>query len=309
MQRIVAGATGLIGTQLVNHWLNEGYAVIVIGRSKEKIQKIFQDRVTPIEWNELQPEIFKNVEIVVNLAGAGIAEKRWSTARKNEILHSRIDTTKKLISIMQSLDHQSPSLFNASAIGIYGLQKQNTNGLPPRLDENTAINWDNPTDFLSQIGCEWEKATHQASQLGIRVVNLRFGIVLAKQGGALLQIVRPFYFLLGGRIGTGQQPFSWVTIDDLIQAIDFLIEKKNISGPINIVAPNCVTQHELVKTIGHVLHKPSFMITPSFVLEFIFGEMAHELLLEGQHVYPTRLLDLKFHFSFPDIRSALAHIL
>lgn len=309
MSRIVAGATGLIGTQLVNHWLNQGHSVIVIGRSKEKIQKIFQNRVTAIEWEELEPEIFKQAELIVNLSGAGIAEKRWSKTRKNEILCSRINTTEKLVSILQLLGPQSPPLFNASAIGIYGLQKQNPNGLPEKLDENSPINWDNPTDFLSQIACGWEKATYKLSHSGGRVVNLRFGVVLAKQGGALPQITLPFYFFLGGRIGTGQQPFSWIAIDDLIRAIDFLVEKKEYSGPINIVSPNCVTQSELARTISQTLHKPSFMVTPAFLLKFIFGEMANELLLEGQHVYPTRLLDLGFCFSFPDINVALAHIL
>jgi uncharacterized protein len=309
MHRIVAGATGLIGTQLVNHWLNQGYAITVIGRSKAKIQNIFQNRVSAIEWVELQPEIFKQAEIVVNLAGAGISEKYWSATRKNEILHSRIKTTEKLVAILQLLGPKSPPLFNASAIGIYGLQQQNPYGLPKRLDESTMINWDNPKDFLSKTGCEWEKATHKLHQSGIRVVNLRFGVVLAKQGGALPQIILPFYFFMGGRIGTGQQPFSWIAIDDLIQAIDFLIEKKNYSGPINIVSPYCVTQRELASAIGQILHKPSFMITPKFLLKLVFGEMAQELLLEGQHVYPARLLELGFCFSFPNINVALTHIL
>lgn len=309
MQRVIAGATGLIGTALVNHWLMNGHHVTVIGRSRQKIQTLFQNRVNALEWHELEPNTFEQTEMVVNLSGAGIAEKRWTRARKNEILHSRIEPTQQLVKLLQSLGHQSPPLFNASAIGIYGLQRQTPPHLPPRLDEQDDIPWDHPPDFLSQVGCAWEKAANAAKPFGIRVVNLRFGVVLAKQGGALPQIVRPFYFFAGGRIGTGYQPFSWITIDDLIKAIDFLIPLKDIDGPINFVAPQCVTQRTLAKTIGQVIHKPSMLITPSLLLKCLFGEMASELLLEGQHVYPSRLLDLGFHFSHPDLQSALVFIL
>ncbi len=308
MKRIIAGATGLIGSKLANHWLNQGHEITIIGRSRQSINKTFQNRVQAIEWNELNPELFRNSEAVVNLAGASIGDKRWSQKRKQEILLSRIDSTVKLVSILSSLGKDAPALFNASAIGVYGLQKQSLQGLPPKLDEDTTFDWNSNTDFLSFIGREWEKATHPAHEKGVRVVNMRFGVVLSKDGGALPKIALPFYFFLGGPIGTGQQPFSWITFDDLIRAIDFLLENKQISGPINIVSPECVTQRDLAKDIGKVLHKPSFMPTPGFILEAIFGEMGRELLLEGQHVYPKRLLELGFQFSYPDIESALKHI-
>lgn len=308
LKRIVAGATGLIGTELVNHWLRDGHTVIVIGRNKEKIRKQFQGKVEALEWNALKPDYFKNAEIVVNLAGEGIADKRWSESRRKEILQSRIITTNTIVSLLISLGSDAPPLFNASAIGIYGLQPQVKNGLPLTLDETTLIDSHHAPDFLSHIGREWEKATFPAKENGIRVVNMRFGVVLAKQGGALPKIVQPFYFFLGGPIGTGNQPFSWIAIDDLLRAIDFLIDKNNISGAVNIVSPQCVTQRDLAKTIGHVLHKPSFIRTPSFMLKLMFGDMAHELLLEGQHVHPQRLLELKFKFKYPDIESALRHV-
>jgi len=309
MHRIIIGGTGLIGSQLVNHWLMQGHKVTVIGRSTEIIRKIFQDRVNALELKSLQPEIFRQAEVVVNLAGAGIAEKRWSEARKQEIIHSRITVTQKIVELLTALGQEAPPLFNASAVGIYGLQQQVVNGLPLKLDEDTHIDWNTAPDFLSYIGRKWEKATRLAKENGIRVVNLRFGVVLAKQGGALPKIVQPFYFFLGGKIGTGQQPFSWIAIDDVIRAIDFLLEKRQIAGPVNIVAPGCITQHELAKAIGKILHKPSFMPTPAFILKLIFGEMARELLLEGQRVYPKILLDSGFIYSFSDIESALRHVL
>lgn len=310
MQRIIAGGTGLIGTALVNHWLNKGYGVSVIGRSKHKINQLFKNRVEGIEWDLLHPDLFRNSEVVVNLTGASIGDKRWSEARKQEVLKSRIDSTQKLVSNLLSLGNAAPPLFNASAIGVYGLQKESQLHLPTPLDENSTFDWNSAPDFLSYVAREWEKVTHPLNNQGTRVVNMRFGVVLSKEGGALPKLAFPFYFFLGGPVGSGQQPFSWVSIDDLIRAIDFLLGHKAITGPVNIVAPGCVKQKDLAKAIGKVLHRPSFMTTPAFMLKAAFGsEMARELLLEGQHVYPKRLLEAGFEFNYPDIESALRHIL
>jgi uncharacterized protein (TIGR01777 family) len=309
MHRIITGATGLIGTQLVNHWLAQGHTISVIGRSAAKIQEAFQQRVNAIEWQDLQPASFANTDIVVNLTGAGIAEKRWSESRKQEILHSRVDTTTKIANILASMGATAPALFNASAIGVYGLQKQNPQSLPAKLDENTKLDFEHAADFLSEIGHAWEKATLPASNAGVRVVNLRFGVVLAKSGGALKQMIVPYYFFMGGPIGTGQQAFCWVALDDVIRAIDFIAENKQLSGPVNIVAPECVTQRDLATAIGHSINRPAFMPMPAFVMKILLGEMASELLLEGQNIYPAKLLDAGFKFSYPDINSALKNIL
>ena len=307
MHRIIAGGTGLIGTELIHHWLAQGHQVTIISRSTEKVRKIFQNRVNAVDIDSLKPELFHQADVVVNLAGAGIADKRWSEARKQEILNSRIHVTQKIVKLLTMLGQNAPPLFNASAIGIYGLQQQVSNGLPIKLDENTPIDWNSAPDFLSHIGHEWEKATQPATASGIRVVNLRFGVVLSKKGGALPKIVQPFYFFLGGPIGTGQQPFSWVAIEDVVRAIDFLLPKKEMTGPVNIVAPGCTTQQELARAIGKIIGKPCVVPTPGFALKLVFGEMADELLLEGQHVYPTRLLESGFTFSYPEIESALRH--
>lgn len=309
MHRIIVGGTGLIGLQLANHWLQQGHTVTIVGRKIEKIRQIFQNRVDALALDSLKPESLQKAEIIVNLAGTGIAEQRWNEQRKREIINSRIQVTQKIVELLIALGQEAPSLFNASAVGIYGLQQAMTHGLPLKLDENTPIDWNTAPDFLSHVGREWEKATHPAMDKEIRVVNLRFGVVLAKQGGALPKIVQPFYFFLGGDIGTGQQAFSWVAIDDVIRAIDFLLENREIAGPVNIVAPGCITQHELAKTIGDVVHKPSVVRTPAFILKLFFGEMARELLLEGQHAYPKRLTDSGFNFSFPNIKLALQHVL
>ncbi len=309
MHAIVAGGTGLIGQALIHHWLTKNYKITVIGRSRAKISNLFGNRVRAIERTELSTESFLDADVVVNLAGAGVADRRWTSSYKQEILDSRVGPTQRISTLLASLGQEAPPLFNASAVGIYGLQPQSPTGLPPRFDENTPIDWNAAPDFLSHVGREWEKTTRIASDKGVRVVNLRFGVVLTKEGGALPKIARPFYFFMGGPVGTGHQPFTWVSIMDLISAIDFLLEKKSISGPVNIVSPQSVMQADLAQAIGSVLHKPSRMRMPSFMFKTLLGsEMAQELLLEGQNVYPQRLLESGFKFSFPEITEALSYI-
>lgn len=159
------------------------------------------------------------------------------------------------------------------------------------------------------MGTRWEKAADPAIQKGIPVTFLRFGVVLAKESGALPMLCKPVKFYLGGSIGTGKQPFSWVSIDDTIRAIDFLAGKSDITGPINIVSPQCVQQKIFSKTLASVISRPSFLKIPAFVITTVFGEMGRELILEGQHVAPKRLTDAGFKFLYPDLESALNHIL
>jgi uncharacterized protein len=308
MHRVIAGGTGLIGKRLVEHWLKQNHTITVVGRSQQQIEKMFSTRVQAITWDQLTRDVLASAEVVVNLAGSSVGDKRWSEARKQEILDSRINTTKKIAGLLAELGHDSPPLLNASAVGIYGLQQQLSDRLPPQLDESAEIDWNHPPDFLSLVARRWEKAAEPAIAKGVRVLFLRFGVVLAKEGGALPQIVKPFQLYLGGRIATGNQPFSWIAIDDVIRAIDFLLTKRDLSGPFNIVAPECVPERMLAETIGKVIHRPSMIRTPAFALKWMLGEqMAQELLLEGQHVYPKRLLDLEFNFSYPEIEPALMH--
>jgi uncharacterized protein (TIGR01777 family) len=308
MKRIITGATGLVGKRLVEHWLAQQVEIVVVGRSKEKLKALFGDRVKALEWNELNTATLSNAEVVVNLAGEGLAEKRWNEERKRVILESRLDTTSLLVKLLAPLKQDAPALFNASAIGVYGLQAQCGADLPPRLEETSVIDFDSSNDFLSRVGRAWEKATLPAKESGARVVNMRFGVILAKEGGALPQLARPFYFFMGGPIASGQQAVSWVYIEDLIAAIDFLLKHPEISGPVNIVAPGAVSQGELAKALGEALHRPAFMPMPALALQILVGEMANELLIEGQHVYPQRLLQAGFHFSAPYIQTALQKV-
>lgn len=308
MKIVIAGGTGFIGQALVKHFRAANHQCVVLGRSHEKIKKIFGNTVKAITQKQVLTEgaaEIKTADLLINLAGASIGDKRWSKKRKREILDSRLLPTQRLTAICASLGKNSPPLFNASAIGIYGLQPVTGNVLPTALDERTNIDFNSAPDFLSQVARAWELATQPAKEAGVRVVNLRFGVVLGKNGGVLKKLKLPFLFFIGGPIGSGQQPFSWVAMEDLLRAVDFLFAKPEISGPVNIVAPNCVTQKQLAQALGKVLHRPSFISTPAFILQSLYGEMAKELLLSGQNVYPHILLEKGFQFRYPDITSAL----
>lgn len=309
MRRIIAGGTGLIGKRLVDSWLNQNHSVTVIGRSQANIEKVFGARVQAVTWDKLSKETFQGAEVVVNLAGENLGLKRWTDAQKKEVINSRVETTKKIAELLASIGKEAPALFNASAIGIYGLQKQG-HQLPPKLDESVAIDYEHPADFLSEVGRRWEKAADPAVTAGVRVVFLRFGVVLAKEGGALPIIMKPFQVYLGGPIGSGDQPFSWVAIDDVVTAINFLIAKSAAAGPYNIVAPGAIQQRKLGEAIARVLNRPDVVKLPGFMAKLMLGEqMASEMLLEGQRVFPKRLTDDGFKFTYADIDAAIQHLL
>lgn len=306
MHIIIAGATGLIGTRLVAHWLQQEHRLTIVGRSAEKIKTQFGDQVEAVTWDDLTVDLMRVAQAVVNLAGASVGEQRWTEQRKQEMISSRIESTAHLAGLLEELGSSAPVWLNASAIGVYGLQQQQVDQLPPALTEQTKIEWDKYPDFLAQIGRQWECAAQPAVEAGVRVVFLRFGVVFAKEGGALPRIAQPVRMFMGGPIGASCQPFTWVAIDDVIRAIDFLLHKSDASGPYNIVAPKSVMQKELAESIATVLHRPHFMKTPAFMLKLMLGEqMATELVLEGQHVYPQRLLDAGFRFQYPDLSTAL----
>jgi len=214
----------------------------------------------------------------------------------------------RLHKILFILGQKSPPLYNASALSIYGSQPAVSEKLLPAVDENTSLDWDHYPDFLTGMCRDSEKAAKSAIDCGVRVTFLRFGVVLASEGGVLPRMVKPFQLFMGGPVGSGHQAFSWITIDDALRAIDFLIANPNVSGPVNLVAPECVTQRQLAKEIGKVINRPAVLTMPAPILKFILGEMSY-LLLEGQCLCPRRLLELGFKFNYPKIEPALKHIL
>lgn len=310
MHYIVAGGTGFIGQYLIREWIKQDYHITVIGRDPQKIKHIFNNQVDAYCWEEFAKDynhLLVHSHLLLNLAGANIGEKRWSEARKKEIYDSRIFTTQKLSSLCASLGDKSPPFFCASAVGIYGLQTEVPGTLPPPMDEDSALEASKSCDFLSKIARDWEEATFFAKAHGVRTVNLRFSVVLGN-GGVLQMLRLPYLLGLGGTIGSGCQPFPWIHIVDLYRAIEFLLHHGEMTGAFNLVSPCGITQREFAKTLAKILHRPCWLRMPAFVLKLLFGEMAEELLLQGQHAVPKRLLESGFTFQFPELENALLDI-
>lgn len=307
---LIAGGTGLIGQQLVSHDLHD-FSLTVLGRNTDKIQRLYGSNVSVLSWHELQASgcnTLRDFDIVVNLTGASVGAGRWTETRKQEILDSRVNATTTLANFCTELGTNAPALYNASAIGIYGLDEQPVaNGLGEASTEDSDVSQADKS-FLASIGRAWEQATQAASEQGVRVVLLRFGVVLAKQGGALPRMVLPVQLGFGGRIGSGHQAISWVHLQDAGRAVRFLIDHPDSQGPYNIVAPECVQQQQFVKTLAKTLRRPCLIPTPGFVLKLMLGQMADELLLNGKHVRPKRLRELGFEFEYSTLSSALNEI-
>jgi uncharacterized protein (TIGR01777 family) len=261
------------------------------------------DGTTSILWNpekdELNPGELEGVDAVVNLAGEGIANKRWTAAQKHRILDSRVQGTGLLARTIAKLKQPPKVLFSASAIGYY----------PPSGDQELTETHVAGTGFLPEVCAAWEAATRPAEEAGIRTVHGRIGIVLAAQGGALAAQLPLFRWGLAGRIGPGTQYVPWIEIDDLIGAIHFCLMNETMKGPVNLTAPGIVTNLEFTKTLGHVLHRPTFLSAPAWALRLALGEMADSLLLASLRVIPQRLQQAGYVFRYPQLQPALEHLL
>jgi hypothetical protein len=236
---------------------------------------------------------------VVHLAGENIAGRRWNDEQKARIRDSRVDSTLLLSGTLATLRQPPKVLVSASAIGYYG----------DRGDSLLTESSESGNGFLPEICREWEAATEPAVAAGIRVVNLRFGVILSRKGGALTKMLTPFRLGLGGVIGSGRQWMSWIAIDDVIGVICHVLATESLRGPVNTVAPSAVTNHEFTKTMGRVLRRPTIFPMPAFVARLALGEMADELLLASTRVEPRALLVSQYSFLFADLENALRHLL
>ena len=254
-------------------------------------------------WNPAgglaEPSRFDGVDAVVHLAGENIAAGRWTPARKAEIRQSRVEGTRILCESLARLAHPPKLLVSASAVGFYG-----DRGAQMLTEESGA-----GSGFLPDVCREWEAATEPASQADIRVVNLRFGMVLSPAGGALRKMLPPFKLGLGGRIGSGDQFMSWIAIDDAVGAIHHTLSAESLRGPVNAVAPTPVTNTEFTCTLARVLRRPALIPVPRFAARLAFGEMADALLLASARVVPVRLRESGYHFRFPELEGALRYLL
>ena len=291
---LITGASGLIGSALGEFLPQEGYLPIPLARKKG-------DTAPDGAWwdppsGDVKLDAALPLRSVIHLAGAGIADGLWTKARKKILWESRVDATRGLAEALAALPEESrpASMICASGIGYYGHRGQEV------LNEDSSKG----EGYLADLAAAWEEAAEPARAAGIRVVSLRFGLVLSADGGPLKAMLRPFRLGLGGPLGNGRQMVSWITLHDALRVILTLIEREDVSGVVNGVAPGAVTQGEFAKALGKELGRPAFLPAPGFALKLILGEMAQELLLGGQRVEPTRLYAIRFPFRYPDLASA-----
>lgn len=299
---LVSGSTGMIGLQLCAFLETAGHDVYRLLRPKTKLPAdVNSEKV--IRWNDLTGDVLEGdmngFDSVIHLAGAGIGDKRWSKKRKQLIRDSRVIPTENLSRVLASLDKPPKTLLSGSAIGFYGDRGSEV------LDEKSKSG----SDFLAEICSEWEEASSQAKDAGIRVVNLRTGIVVSPLGGALSKLLLPAKMGGGGPVGGGKQIQSWISLDDEIFAIHHLMMTESCTGPYNLTSPNPVPQKKFAKILGRVIRRPAFMPLPGFMIRIMFGEMGKKLVLEGQHVEPSRLLESGFEFTYNDLESCLRNCL
>jgi uncharacterized protein (TIGR01777 family) len=313
MKIVIAGGAGFLGRALASRLVLARHEVViltrtdVVGRPVERLKYVTwaPDGNVPTasraaaggrsrfgDWtNEVG-----TADAIVNLAGAGLADERWTTERKAVIRSSRKDPTDSLIAAMRYAE-TPPSIFiQGSAAGYYGT----TSDAP--FDETGPAG----SDFLASVCVEWEAAASPAATLGARLVLARTGLVLAKDGGALPKLAAPFNFFVGGPLGSGKQVISWIHRDDWLSMIQWAIDTAEVSGPLNVTAPKPVTNAEFSGALGRALHRPSWFRTPGFVVRAAAGEVADVAVLAGQRVLPKKALNLKFGFRYPDVDKALA---
>lgn len=305
MKVAIAGASGFVGSRLVRRLQEEGMEMVILTRSASHAQRVFPSAAfpnvkivtyTPTTSGSWQSAI-ASCDGVVNLAGEPIGEGRWTSERKQEILNSRKLGTQKIVEAIASSNPKPNVLVNTSAIGYYGTSETAT------FDENSPSG----NDFLAQVCQAWEAEAQKVTKVGVRLVILRLGIVLGT-GGALGKMITPFKLFAGGPIGNGQQWFSWIHVDDVVNLILQALTRTDMQGVYNATAPNPIRMTELSTTMGQVMNRPSWLAVPSFAIEALLGEGAI-VVLEGQQVLPKRTQSVGFQYKYPSVEPALAQIL
>ena len=297
MDVLVTGSHGLIGSALIRRLRAEGHQI-------RRLVRAAPEGSDDVGWDPIAGTIdaarLEGLDAVVHLAGAGIGDRRWTAARKALILDSRVKGTQLLAQTIASLARKPAVLVSASAVGYYG----------NRGDEIVTEESGPGDDFTARVCQAWERATAPAADAGIRVVNIRTGIVLDAHGGALARMVLPFKLGLGGRIASGRQYMSWIALADEVGAIRHALTRDDLRGAVNATAPNPVTNAEFTKALGRALHRPTVLPTPLAPLKAVYGaELVQHLLVEGQRVQPSRLLESGYEFATPTLDAALASIL
>jgi len=297
MNVLVTGSTGLVGSALVSFLAGGGHRVTRLVRSPQSTTEPVA--VWDPEKGQIDAAPLEDMDAVIHLAGENIAGGRWNTERKARIRDSRVKGTRLLSETLARLARPPKAFLSASAIGYYG----------SRGDEVMREDSSPGTDFLADVCRDWEAAAAPARDKGIRVVFMRIGVICSPRGGALAKMLTPFKLGAGGRVGDGGQYMSWIALDDVVGAIHHCWMTESLQGPVNLVAPNPVTNLEFTKTLGRVLGRPTIMPLPGFAARLMFGELADALLLSSTRVEPSRLLATNYAFRFPHLEEALRHLL
>ncbi len=296
MDFLISGASGLIGKQLKKDLELQGHTVRTLVRNKANISE------TAHYWDPqegiLEKEPFAKIDAIINLSGESISSL-WTSQKKERILQSRIATTRLLVAKTLEFRPDLPVFLSASAIGYYG------NSETQIFDENSPL----ANSFLAQVCDLWEKELNSLERVGIRTVKVRIGLVLSKDGGGLKQMLLPFKLGLGGKIGSGQQYWSWIDIRDLSNLFIFSATNQKVKGIINGVSPNAVTNEKFSKTLASVLNRPAWIPVPGSILRILMGEMAEAIILSGANVKPNRVQELGFIYRYPQLEDSLRSLL
>ncbi|MBX3009287.1 MAG: TIGR01777 family oxidoreductase [Melioribacteraceae bacterium] len=299
MKVAITGATGLIGKKIVKKLVDRGDQVLVLTRSVEKTKGLFSANVDLVEWDikskDLQTKL-EGVDAIIHLAGENVMGKRWNDEHKNKILESRIIGTRSIVDAIYKMENRPKVLVGASAVGYYGNSEI-------QVDELSNVG----TGFLADVVKAWENETVKVEMLNVRRVNVRIGIVLDKNEGALAKLLTPFRLFVGGALGSGNQWFPWVHVEDVVDLFLFSLDN-NINGVVNAVSPDIVRMNEFCKVLGKMMKRPSYFNVPEFVLKLVIGEAA-EVILTGANVSPKRTIELGYKFIYPNLKSALKEIL
>lgn len=306
MKYLITGGTGLIGTQLVQSLADEDHEIIVLSRSPKRAPT-YPQHVRTVSWDAETTtgwiEYLNGVDVVINLAGESIAGKGflpspWTQERKKSILRSRVNVGEALLTGIQKVPQKPLVFIQASAIGYYGTSKENT------------FSEDSPpgSDFLAETCIAWENSTKPVTDYGVSHIITRFGMVLSTKGGAFPRLLLPFQLFLGGPFGDGQQWYSWIHIQDLCSAINFLSSTPDAQGIYNLTAPHPVRNKTFARTLGTILSRPSFVPVPAFLMKWVFGDVS-TVVLDGQRVIPQRLTNTGFSFQYPTLEKALRVLL